>query len=124
MTNINLNFSGVERAAQQAFKEACYLLGREYTKAISEAGAFDGFSGDIVDTGALRASQRIEFAGPGEAQFSWDTEYALFVHEGYTLRNGEEIGGRPWTKLGLERFNLKDTYEKILGAKLDNATGT
>jgi len=115
---VQINLKAVERAAEQSFKEACYLLGNEFTRVISEPGAFPGFPGDIVDSGQMRASQQLDFPDLGEARFTWNTEYSLYVHEGVTLKNGKTISGRPWTKLGLERFNLPDSYAKILEVKL------
>ncbi len=93
-------------------------MGTEFTKVISEPGAFAGFDGDIVDTGRLRASQKLEFLNASEAQFSWDVEYALYVHEGYKLRNGKQQAGRPWTTEGLKRFDAQKTFETLLKAKL------
>lgn len=68
---------------------------------------------DIVDDGVLRQSYS------GTAPFStdsidspigvrylhsWNTAYALPVHEGYITRAGNQMPGRPWTKRPSERF--------------------
>lgn len=127
MTKVIVNFKAVEQAAIEAFQDTCFLLGREFTDIITETGAFPSHPDrDIVDTGALRASQRLDFKAPGNAEFSWPVAYALYQHEGYTLRNGTEYQGRPWTKLGLERFDFNGVYGKLLKAKIDgnNSTGT
>lgn len=49
--------------AEKAFKDTCFLLGRQFTQAITSTHWQwpDGGSRDIVDTGTLRASQRLEF---------------------------------------------------------------
>lgn len=117
--DINLNVTIVEQTCVQAFQDTCLLLGREFTKVISEPGAFDAFpDSDIVDTGQLRAAQQLEFRSPGLASYSWNLDYAAAVHFGYTLRNGEEEPGRPWTELGLERFDFEGTYGKLLADRL------
>jgi hypothetical protein len=82
-------------------------MGTKFTEVISEPGAFDGFEGDIVDTGRLRASQQLDFVSPNEARFSWNTEYALYVLLGFTYRNGREQPGRDWTKRRLEQLDVR-----------------
>lgn len=123
MTKVNLNISKIEQAALQSFKEACFLLGREFTAVISEPGAFTEHpSRDLVDTGQLRSSQQLTFVDAGRAEFAWPVEYAIYQHEGYTLRNGQQWVGRPWTKVALDRFQFQQTFEKLMGAKLGNTT--
>lgn len=48
---------------EQAFREACLLLGRAFTQAISSPTWqwTDGENRDIVDTGQLRQSQNLDF---------------------------------------------------------------
>lgn len=47
----------------RAFRETCLLLGRKFTEEISSPKWqwTDGENRDIVDTGLLRASQKVEF---------------------------------------------------------------
>jgi hypothetical protein len=119
VAKVNLNIGAIEKAAIEAFKDSCFLLGREFTEIISEPGAFPDFpDSDIVDTGALRASQQLEFVSSTDARFTWSVDYALYVHEGYTLRNGKEQPGRPWGTEGLKRFKVQETFEALLKAKL------
>jgi hypothetical protein len=118
MTKVTINIGKLNQAATEAFKETCFLMGNSFTQVISEPGAFDNFDGDLVDTGQLRSSQQLEFQGDDQAQFSWNTEYALFVYEGYSLRNGGEQPGRPWTTEGLKRFDAQAVFAKLLAAKL------
>lgn len=116
---VNIDVREIERGAIEAFRESCFLLGIEFTKIISEPGVFKEFpDSDIVDTGQLRASQKVEFPKATEARFSWSQDYSLYVHEGYILRNGKKQPGRPWTQVGLDRFKFDDTYNKILKRKL------
>lgn len=108
----------IEKAAIAAFRDTCEIIGRTATQVISENGAFPGFPGDIVDTGALRASQRITYLSPTAARFSWSQEYALYVHEGYQKRNGQTVAGRPWTRETLARVNVPETFGQLVRAKL------
>ncbi len=118
MPKVTIDTAKLTKAAQSAFKETVLLMGTKFTEVISEPGAFDGFPGDIVDTGRLRASQQTDFISPNEAQISFNVEYAIFVHEGYTLRNGGSQPGRPWTSEGLKRFDAQKAFGLLLAAKL------
>lgn len=119
MTKVHINIAKITAASKEAFRESCFLLSRTFTEVISDPGAFPEHPGrDIVDLGTLRASQNLQFRSNTEAVFSWPVDYAFYQHEGYTLRNGEEWVGRPWTEAGIERLNLQATYDKLLEAKL------
>lgn len=118
MTKVQIDVGVIEKAAIAAFQDSCQILGRRYTELISAPGAFAGFPGDIVDTGALRASQRLDFVSPTYARFGWTVEYALYVHEGYQRRNGTGVRGRPWGRVGLEQFNLQETTSLLLRQRL------
>lgn len=109
---LTLNIPQLNAATEQAFQETAFLLGREFTRVITEPRTWDGFDGprDIVDMGQLRSSQQIVFTQPLEAVFSWNTEYAAYVHEGYILRNGREIQGRPWTQVAIEEFDTQAAF--------------
>lgn len=57
-----------------------------------------------VDKGKLRASIEVEMRdenGP-VAYVGANTEYAVYVHEGYTRRGGRKIAGRPFLKRALD----------------------
>ena len=118
MTEVNLNVSIIEQTCVAAFRDACFLLGREFTAVISEPGVFEGFPQDIVDTGQLRASQELVFRSPTEANFSWNVAYGNFIHDGYTMRNGTVVEGRPWTTKALERFEFDRVYGELLSDRL------
>jgi hypothetical protein len=117
---LSLKVDEINAAAERAFVETAFQLGREFTRVISEPRQWDGWKGsrDIVDLGQLRSSQQVVFTKPLEAVFSWNTEYAAAVHEGYTLRNGKTIAGRPWTTTAAQEFNVQafylDAYTKNL----------
>jgi hypothetical protein len=116
---ITFNGGAIKGAALRAFQSTMIELGETFQEVIEEVGAFSEFpQSDIVDTGELRDSQQIEFPQPGSVAFDWPVEYAPYVHEGYTLRNGAQQPGRPWTKLGLLRFNVQMRYAENLNREL------
>lgn len=121
MTRIQLSASfirGVEEAVKEAFKETNLVLGREFTQVISDPSAFREFPGqDIVDTGALRASQEVQFTDD-IVTFRWPVQYAEYVHEGYTLRSGRKQPARPWTRVAMRRKNPQSVFNTILRNKL------
>lgn len=58
-----------------------------------------------VDKGKLRASISLEMRdenGP-VAYVGSNVEYAVYVHEGYTRRNGRRVNGRPFLQQALEQ---------------------
>lgn len=119
MVQANINFSPVEQAAVGAFRDTMQLLGREFTAVITEVGAFPGFpDSDIIDTGDLKARQQADIQDTS-ATFTWPVDYSLYVHEGYTLRNGQTQPGRPWTRAALQRFDLQAKYGAVFKAKLN-----
>lgn len=111
---LSLKVDAINQASERAFVETAFLLGREFTRVITEPRSWDGFGvRDIVDLGQLRASQQVVFTKPLEAVFSWPIEHAVYVHEGYTLQNGREIEGRPWTQIALQEFDVQGTFEQL-----------
>lgn len=117
MTNVNLNFDNLDAAVDQAFNEAMFLLGREMTKAISDnvwQWPNPPSPRNIVDTGRLRGSQQLTFPASGTALFAWPVDYALYVHEGYTMKNGVTFPGRPWTTYALQSFDISRTMSRLL----------
>ena len=108
----------IERKIDEAFKQTALQFDLEMTKVISEAGVFPDFPGDIIDTGALRSSQIVLFPTSHLADYIWGVEYALYVHEGVTYRNGNSQPGRPWTWEALKTFNWEakfaDNLQRLL----------
>lgn len=117
---VTLRVPEINGAAERAFKETAFLLGRQFTQVITEPRTWDGFNGvrDIVDTGQLRSSQQLVFTQPLEAVFSWPVEYASAVHDGYTLRGGREVKGRPWTTIALQEFDVQATFGALYAREL------
>jgi hypothetical protein len=119
---INLNIPAINGAAERAFSDTAFLLGREFTRVITEPRTWDGFDEprDIVDIGQLRSAQQLVFTKPMEAVYSWATEYASPVHDGYILRNGQRVEGRPWTTIALQEFDVQQTYLKLYQQRLSS----
>lgn len=116
---ITFNGGAIKGAALRAFQTTMIELGETFQEVIEEVGAFSDFpQSDIVDTGDLRDSQQIKFPQPGSVAFDWPVDYAVFVHEGYTLQNGNEQAARPWIKVGLARFNVQMRYAENLNQEL------
>lgn len=111
---LSLKIDAINQASERAFVETAFLLGREFTRVITEPRSWDGFGvRDIIDLGQLRSSQQVVFTKPLEAVFSWPVEHAGYVHEGYTLQNGREVEGRPWTQIALQEFDVQGTFEQL-----------
>ncbi|MEG4406428.1 hypothetical protein [Microcoleus sp. MON2_D5] len=118
---VSVNFNGIalQGAALRAFERTMKDLGNTFQEVISEVGAFPDFpQSDIIDTGALKESQTVAFPSPGSVVFDWPVEYAPYVHDGYTLQNGAQQPGRPWTSLGLQKFDPVVQYTANLNAEL------
>ena len=109
---LTLKIDQINAATERAFTETAFILGREFTRVISEPRTWAGWdnSRDIVDTGQLRSSQQLVFTAPLEAIYSWPVEYAAYVHEGYTLRNGTRVEGRPWTVVAQQEFDTQQAF--------------
>jgi len=97
-------------------------LGFSFTKVIVTPGFFPEYSGDIVDTGALKDSQELRLKGGLSVDFRWTVPYASYVHEGYTHISGKVMPGRPWTDYGLNLFDLSKQFTIHFGKEVKNNT--
>lgn len=106
----------IEQAAEKAFRDSVLLLGREFTKAISDpvyAWPNGETPRDIVDTGTLRRSQKHRFQGPLTAIYLWDVSYSAAVHNGAVLRNGTTLPARRWTDRAFKKFDLERVFGQL-----------
>jgi hypothetical protein len=60
---------------------------------------------DIVDTGALLRSGHLVNA-PNGWSVIWDVPYAVYIHEGVSLKNGTKLPPRRWTNHALKKFDI------------------
>lgn len=113
------NGPALQGVALRAFERTMRELGGVFQEVISEVGAFPEFpQSDIIDTGALKESQKVSFPKPGQVKFEWPVPYSIYVHEGYMLKNGASQPGRPWTTYGLNRFDPVVRFQINLNAEL------
>ncbi len=119
---LTLRIDEINAASGQAFRETAFLLGREFTRVITEPRSWEGFDGprDIVDLGQLRSAQQLVFTGPMEATYSWNTEYAAAVALGYQPRNGKYVKGRNWVEIAQQEFDIQQTFSELYQANLNS----
>lgn len=112
------NLKPIESAAKGAVADLAFLYGRKCTEVQSEPGAFSSTAEDMVDTGAFRASQRVERISDTEWQLSWTVDYAIYLWAGWTTRSGTRVEGREWDQEAARRLDVQRTFEMLLRAKL------
>lgn len=113
---LKINDSDNNEKIERAFRHTCLGLGRKFTEVITKPRSWEGRGKieDIVDMGMLRSSQLLVFNGRFSAVFAWTMEYAPYVHQGYTSLSGEEIVGRPWTKIAIREFDPQRKFIELL----------
>lgn len=118
---LRTRFRRASNIADAAFLQTVRQLDQKYIEIFYHAGYFEGFpSSDIIDTGKLVNSQSFSTTGFGKVEFTWDAEngqgvsYASFVHDGYTLRNGLQQRGRPWTVDIQNEFDFVAQFQENL----------
>lgn len=119
--DLDWNGDKIVAALSEPFHQANEVLGREFAKELT-ARKWDWPTGesprDVIDTGELRRSYAGERASPTDHDHSWNVDYAMAVHEGYVLKNGTRMPGRPWTKEPLESGKLERAFEALAQAEL------
>lgn len=112
---LTINRTKIDQAAKRAFADLAELAEAKMVQVISEERTWPGFADarDIVDTGLLRNNRGLAINGLTAVYF-FSQEYALYVHEGYTLRNGRNVPGRPWTTIALQEINVAKTFQALL----------
>ncbi len=102
--SFSLNLNPIIKAAEQAFIETNQELGELFQAEVP------------VRTGALKNSYQLTFPTPDTANHEWTKDYAIYVHEDITLKNGKVRKGRHWTHNGLSKF--QEIYNRKLQEKL------
>ena len=112
---LKMNIGKVQAAHRKAFADLAMLAETKMVQVISDNRNWPGFKDtrDIVDTGMLRANRSVKIEGL-TALYIFAQEYALYVHEGYTLRNGAKQPGRPWTAIAIQEMNAVEAFKKLL----------
>ena len=103
-----LNWEVAENLIQANFQAVVELFEQEQISQIEEQkwgwpndthrrnGSIVGSPRDIVDTGELRDSLKVEHISFSETLYSYQCDHAIIVHEGATLASGTVIPARPW----------------------------
>lgn len=116
----NINTLALDAAIAKAFQTTCLSLDSELKSAIVDP-IWDyprsPSPRNIVDTGALRDSQQMLVEG-NEATWTWDVPYALYVHEGVTLRSGTVIPPRRWTQFAVDETNIPEVFARALAEEM------
>lgn len=99
-----INLQIIVQAAEEAFVEANKEIGEIFQEEVP------------VDSGRLKRSYKLTFPAPGEASHDWEEDYAVYVHEDVTYKNGTTRKGRKWTANGLARY--EEIYNNKLREKL------
>jgi hypothetical protein len=105
---------------QQPFKEANELLGRNAQQQItSNKWAWPAAPSprDIVDNGQLRDSYLPVDLGL-EYEHTWNTDYAMAVHEGAVFKDGRSMPARPWMRQALKEFDFEGTFNTLARRRL------
>lgn len=119
MSKINIDIDLLNKVLAKSFKKTCENLGGKMTEIIEREGGYSPpfpSGRDIVDTGALKESQSIEFITPTHARIIYDIHYAMDVHEGCTLESGKRMAGRPWVLDAVDEFNILDDFSNQLSS--------
>ena len=103
-----LKSAGLLAAIKAAVPDIAQRLHQEYQEQITEVGA--------VKSGNLRDSQ-VTAVTDTTITTTWEADYAVYVHEGYSRKNGSRVEGRPWTKPVVDNIEaspaIADIAQKI-----------
>lgn len=109
---LKINLAALDAAIEEQLKVATTRYAAIATQIITQARDWEDLGNrDIVETGQLRASQRIDRLSATEYRLFYTANYATWVHEGYTMRNGRRIVGRPWLTLAKDQL-LRELKQK------------
>lgn len=65
-----------------------------------------------VDTGSLKDSQAT-IVTDTTITTTWESDHAVYIHEGYSRKNGSRVEGRPWTKPVLDAIETSPAIAQI-----------
>lgn len=119
MVKINIDPILLNKVLSKAFKKTCENLVEKMTEIIEREGGYSPpfpAGRDIVDTGALKESQSIEYLTPTHARITYDVDYAMDVHEGCTLNSGKRMAGRPWTWDAVDELDVVNDFSEQLSS--------
>lgn len=127
MADFELTFNTAQlvAGAEAAWEPANQVLGRAFQQRITD-NIWPWPRGesprDIVDTDQLRDSYEGQPENPTTYRHSWNTEYAVAVHEGARLANGGMLPARRWVPRTLEEHDFAATFGKLASAEMARRT--
>ena len=119
---VRFNTTQLVAAAESVWPDANMVLGRQFQQRITAnqwPWPTDPSPRDIVDTGQLRDSYTPIPMPPNMYEHSWDTEYAMAVHEGAVRGDGGSMPGRPWVRVTLRDFDFAKAFGKLAQSALN-----
>jgi len=93
MANHKLNWIPPVNPSSQAFRAIALQLSTELDQEVP------------VDTGELRDS-KIVAIGDDQASYLYDADYAIYVHEGSSKKNGTVVPPNRWTERAANNLNI------------------
>lgn len=119
--DVTFNTAQLLAGAEAAWQPANQVLGRQFQKRIT-SNMWPWPTGDsprdIVDVGQLRDSYEGDLESRTTYRHSWNTEYAMAVHEGARLKNGGVMPARPWVRVTLRDYDFADAYSKLASLEM------
>lgn len=119
---IEWNADRILGSLAKPFREANEILGNRFLKEITSnkwSWPTQPSPRDIVDLGQLRNSYDGRSLTPDTYEHSWNTEYAMAVHEGAKFKDGRTMKARKWTRLPLKQGILETAFAKLAGPELE-----
>lgn len=101
----------------KAFEKTCKKLCDKMTEIIEREGGYSPPfppGRDIVDSRDLLKSQHSEPVNPYHTVISYNVDYALLVHEGYTKKDETSQPGRPWMLDAVDELDIVKSFEDEL----------
>lgn len=129
MSKINIDLNKLNSAINKAFDLVVEVQGEAFQNAIAsdiwewpretlrQNGDLVSSPRDIYDTGELYDSLVIARSA-NAAEYTWEADHAAIAHDGATTKNGTELPGRPWTKVGLEECDAAGVMQQQLNKLL------
>ncbi len=93
MADYQLNWTPTDRPSSEAFRAIALQFSQELDAEVP------------VDTGELKDS-KIVAIGEDIASYEYTADYAIYVHEGSSKKNGARVNPNRWTERAARNLNL------------------
>lgn len=131
MGNIKIDTKKIDSAIARSFDKTVDRLSESFDyaieadlydyprKTVRKSGEIAGSPRNIVDQADLLECKIVTRSSDGNgAEFSWDKDYSIAVHDGYTTKTGKDVPGRKWTEKGIEEADPITFFSDALGREL------